>query len=302
VSTNWKKADRAFKKAISKSVSSSPSKGSFARGHSGPVKQVDMHWGIPFSKRPPQSPIVIRFQSDIVIKNKLFSGGNGRSIILESCNNVTIQDIDFDSAFNGIYMLSCTGNLDIGWLRYKNWAAPSGIVNLVQFDKCTFSGSLHDCKGVGGKTEDIISVYKSGGPSAPKALTIERCHFEGTNWSSGSGSGLMIGDGGGGNIVVQDITLTNPGQVGIGIAGGTNIIAQRCTIFGEQRPLSNIGMYVWDQSGLGSSGISVLNNRVRWKDATGTVNGFWNAGNSGVVTNVGNAFNDPTVTAMPVSL
>ena len=42
--------------------------------------------------------------------------------------------------------------------------------------------------------------------------------------------------------------LLNPGQVGIFIAGGTHNAIVDNVVYGEQRPLSNVGIYVWNQT------------------------------------------------------
>ncbi len=42
-------------------------------------------------------------------------------------------------------------------------------------------------------------------------------------------------------------------------------------------------MYIWNQSTGTCSGHSVTGNRVYWKNASGTNNPYWNAGNCGTV-------------------
>jgi hypothetical protein len=112
---------------------------------------------------------------------------------------------------------------------------------------------------------------------------VEDFAFEGTNWESSRGSGVMLGDQGGQHVVCQNGTLLNSGACGIGIAGGVDIHVLGLTVYGEQRPLSNIGLYVWNQSGQPSSGHQVERNKVFWKKADGTMNNRWDAGNSGVI-------------------
>ena len=141
-------------------------------------------------------------------------------------------------------------------------------------------------KGKGGDTEDIVSVYQSD------HVTVEDNHFEGTNWTSGSGSGIALSDGGGSYNVAQRNILVNPGQVGIFIAGGTNNKIVDNIIIGQQRTKSNVGVYVWNQYASACSGNTVSGNRVLWRRADGLLNPYWNAGNCGSVAGSGNVWNE----------
>jgi nitrous oxidase accessory protein NosD len=87
---------------------------------------------------------------------------------------------------------------------------------------------------------------------------------------SGSGSGIMVGDEGGSHIVVKGNTLTNPGQVGIGVAGGQNIRILDNSVFSASHPWSNIGIYVWNQSGGTCSNVEVRETRLNGTSPTET--------------------------------
>ena len=73
------------------------------------------------------------------------------------------------------------------------------------------------------------------------------------------------------------------GQVGVFIAGGSNHGILNNTIYGERRELSNVGLYVWNQSSSSCSGHEVAGNRVWWRKADGASNPSWDAGNCGTV-------------------
>ena len=103
-------------------------------------------------------------------------------------------------------------------------------------------GLIGHNKGKGGDTEDIVSVYQSDN------VTVEDNQFEGTNWSSPSGPGIALSDGGGSFNVAQRNILVNPGQVGIFIAGGDDNKILDNIVYGAQRTYSNVGLYVWNQS------------------------------------------------------
>ncbi|MGF7234508.1 MAG: hypothetical protein ACQSGP_06075 [Frankia sp.] len=178
-------------------------------------------------------------------------------------------------------------NVEISYNRYQNITGPhdrngSNRGNFTQWVGSR-GGSIHNNKGIGGDTEDIVSVYQSGGTDAAHPLIIENNAFEGTNWSSSGGSGMMLGDDGGSHIIARNNTLLNPGQVGFGVPSGTDIHIVNNTLYGAQRALSNVGIYVWNQSSSSCGGIEVSGNKVHWLNSAGTINGGWNAGNCGTV-------------------
>lgn len=189
----------------------------------------------------------------------------------------------------GIYVVN-SQNVTILDNRYQNITGPFERVglnraNFVQLNNVT--GALIDHnKGRCGDTEDIVSVYSSSN------VTVEDNHFEGVSvttagclrWRSGSGSGIALGDSGNSaNNIARRNTLLNVGQVGVFIAGGKNHKIEDNTVIGQQIPGSNVGAYVWLQGGGPCGGHSVARNVIRWTNAGGTANPFWNAGNCGTV-------------------
>lgn len=245
-------------------------------------------WSVPFGDRPASSSVTCDGQSNVTISGKSFSGiGDDTSAVrISNCHNVRIIGNDFLNDAQPITVTNST-NVEIGWNRYRNITGPherngSNRANFTQWVS-SFGGSIHDNKGIGGDTEDIISIYQSGGIDAAHPLVIERNAFEGTNWSSSTGSGIMLADGGGGHIVVRDNTLLNPGAVGIGVAGGSDIQVTDNIVYGIDRARSNVGIYVWNQSSPRCRAIRVHGNTVKWSKPDGADSSFWNAGNCGSV-------------------
>jgi hypothetical protein len=197
----------------------------------------------------------------------------------------------------GVYVVNST-NVTVTWNRFQNigdGTIGSGHSNYVQFNRSTGGYIAHN-KGIGGNTEDMISLFQSGGASASSPLIVEYNAFQGTNWTSGSGSGTMAGDAGGSHIVVRYNTYLNPGQVGIGVPGGSDIHVLNNTTYGAQRGKSNVGIYVWNQGSGTCSGIEAGGNRVFWINASGKANPAWNAGNCGTVSNWDtNTWQDATI-------
>jgi len=243
------------------------------------------YWSVPFLHRTASAPIRITGRSNVTISGKQFTNlANGTvAIIISNSSNVTIVGNDFSNVTGAIYAVN-SSNVKVMWNRFRNignGTIGSGHSNYIQFNN-TWGGYITHNKGIGGNTEDLVSVYRSGG-SAASPLLIEYNQFEGTNWSSGSGSGLMLGDAGGRFITAAYNVLVSPGQVGIGVPGGTNIRILNNTIYGAQRSRSNVGLYVWNQSGSGCSAIEVRGNKVHWYNAGGSLNGSWNGGGCGTV-------------------
>jgi hypothetical protein len=84
----------------------------------------------------------------------------------------------------------------------------------------------------------------------------------------------MLGDGGGSHQLAQGNRLVNPGQVGIGVAAGSEIrVLDNLIYASDELSWSNVGMYVWNQ--YESCGyVEVSGNQVNWTAG----NAFWNGG------------------------
>lgn len=259
-------------------------------------------WSAPFLSRTNSGPIRKTSGCDnLVIEGRTFKdlGPDVEAIHLENCNNVTIRANDFARVSQGITVLDST-NVRIEWNRYLDILGPHARVgkhraNFVQLVRVRQGVIAHN-KGKGGDTEDIVSMYESGG-TASSPFIIEYNHFEGTNWTSTSGSGIALGDGSSSYSIARNNILLNVGQVGVFIAGGTNHKILDNIVYGERRTSSNVGLYVWNQSSSSCSGHEVARNRVWWRNAAGASNPSWNAGNCGTVSgwssNEWNASLDP---------
>jgi hypothetical protein len=242
-------------------------------------------WSVPFLARTPSGPIVINGQNNVTISGLQFQNlgsSHPNAIVIQNSSNVTVTANDFDNVIGAILAIDST-NITVTWNRYRNigdGTIGSGHSNFVQFGRTTGGYIAHN-KGIGGKTEDIISMYQSQGASASSPIVIEYNHFEGTTWTSDSGSGMMLGDSGGAHIVARFNTLLNPGQVGIGIPGGSDIHVTDNIIYGAQRPLSNVGIYVYDYSPCSNEEVS--RNQVKWYRYDGVENPDYNPGACGAV-------------------
>jgi hypothetical protein len=157
---------------------------------------------------------------------------------------------------------------------------------LAQFDKCYGPNNCINFnlgQNILGQSnpEDEISIFQSNGTSnSPIQIIGNQIRGGGP---SGSGSGIMTGDGGGSYILVESNILVDPGQVGIGIAGGDHIQILSNKLYAKQQPFTNVGLSVWNQTNLPlpCGNLVVTGNQVRWYNSSGAENPGWNNGNCG---------------------
>lgn len=285
---------------------------------------------VPFLERPERDG-VIRWQGaeNLVIENLKFTNrpytGNDRNdhvcIHLTDCKNIIIRNVDFDSVAQPLVVGQNCEDITVERCRVRNITGPSNRVgvhsgNFLQTVDSPSNTSVVDNLIIGGDTEDIISFFTAvGGLCA-------RNRIDGSGWVSVSGTGIIVGDGGGSGIVVEDNTLLNPGQVGIGIAGGqdhvvrNNVIyqasqAERTDWFNADGDLvapsaegaveraiqSNVGVYSLNfYPELPFGGSTVHNNRVRfWSDEEAFWNGFWDGADPAAVSEFDNIWSDASI-------
>lgn len=218
--------------------------------------------------------------SNVTIRNSTIGPCGGKAVVISNSSGVTVDQVSFTNVGTGVYALSSQA------IVVSNSTFIHAGRNFVQFDKVTGSGnrisgnSGYNSLG-GSNAEDLISVYKSGGTSG-SPLRVSGNHLS-NGGPSQSGSGIMVGDAGGTYTVVEGNTLVNPGQVGIGVAGGSHIRVLSNNVSSDALPWSNVGIYVWNQAGGSCSAMEVSGNTVNWKSASGANNAAWDGGNCGSI-------------------
>lgn len=260
-------------------------------------------FGVPFGSRPPSGPILKSDCADLTIANLTIrdTPPGMPAIRLVRCRNVTIDALDLINVPGGIVAIE-SSNIRVINTRYSNITGPAlprtgaNVGNFVQFDRVD-GGLIARNAGKGGDTEDVVSIHRSSN------VIVEDNHFEGTNWTSRSSSGIALSDAGGSNNVARRNRLLNVGAVGIFIAGGTNSRIEDNLIVGEARTNANVALYVWNQTTSPCSGHSVTGNRVLFRKADGSFAGWWSGGNCGSVLVSGNDLRAPlTVSGLRVGL
>ena len=223
--------------------------------------------------------------SNITIQNCKLGPSKGEGVFLSNCTNITVTNCSMESVESGVVADVGTGikvtNNDV-----KNVQGPMPRGQMVQFGNVTGSGnsiSYNVVENILGQShpEDEISLYMSNGTAQDPIQVIG-------NWIRGggpstSGGGIMTGDMGGSNVLVQDNILVNPGQYGITISSGTNITIKNNKIFSDKLAFSNIGLSAYKQYAIETSGNTIMNNQVNYTNKDGVLNNMWNAGNCGVI-------------------
>ena len=245
--------------------------------------------GVPaFLSRPAHAPYNIGGGAkDVLIENVSIRGGIGLAIYIQGVNgDIVIQDVDIADMVGHIFLQNCTGTLTIQRVRSRNagdGSIGSGKSNHIQLNGCTFDGAIRDSMFLGGKTEDMLSVYQSGGYGPGRELVIEDNALQGLvtdtptvkAWTSASGTGIIVGDGPGsaknGYTIVRRNTLLTPGQVGIQHIDGPGIQTYDNVIFGERRRYNNNPITSWEGNPKGV----IRDNRYWWTNEDGSHPGPW---------------------------
>ncbi|MFL5728229.1 MAG: Ig-like domain-containing protein, partial [Cytophagaceae bacterium] len=271
-------------------------------------------------------PISLSGQSGVTISDKDFNSLTGNAAItltncsnikivncnftnipstlglqLTQCSNIEIVNCSFDTFYGGVYAYKCTGGLNIHCNSFKAIVGPKPRGQIVQFNSCTGGGNRINYNILDHKLsstmipEDLINVYASQG------LAGDPIQIVGNNLRGGgpstTGGGIMVGDNGGKHILVQDNILVDPGQYGIGVPAGEDIVIRNNKIYAKQQSFTNVGLYVGLSSEIASgfpctgSTIVVDGNQVNWTNKNGVKNGWYYCSCCPGVTLTNNNFN-----------
>jgi hypothetical protein len=250
--------------------------------------------------------------TDVVVANRSYVGFGSVALTISNARNVTLLNLDFDGNVGDIFLINVTGTIRIENIRARNTGdgtIGSGHSNVIQFNN-SWQGAPDDgVSGVrnvnayGGHTEDMISVYKSGGIDSAHPLVLSDLHIESPlppsseAWTSGSGTCVNLADAGGHDIRLENSTLLNCGAVGIQMNEPTRVLAVNNIVYGAARTTSNVGLSQWSGGSCSTcTGNAYRNNRVWWAKPSGSGSAMWLSGNYPVA-DVGNAKQDTTIVA-----
>lgn len=264
---------------------------------------------VAFMTRPSRNLVNISDATDVELSNFSIAGGTvsspqGIGITLTRVKGAKISFVDFQNLVGGIYLSQCE-NVVIEDCRGRNigdGTIGSGHSNYIQFADSR-GGAVRRCRFLGGRTEDMVSTWHSGGWGVGQELVIEDNQLEGLiaatstarHWTSSSGTGIIVSDGGGyaknGYIIVRRNKLLNPGQVGLQLIDGPGLQVYENIIFGERYSLNNNPITSWEGNPRGV----VKDNRYRFIKGDGSEPSPWF--HSGSQLQVTNNVRDTTLTA-----
>jgi len=241
-----------------------------------------------------------------VIKGGTYSSALGDCIQVKNSSNVVIQDATFNGCWlNGVNIsnsvnISVIRNLfnNTGGATYAIASANIRILDNKSKDTMRRSGSargqsITQFNNVVGENnaisgnysfdnplvstrEDAINIFSSKFATS-SALVIENNIIRGSG-TSASACGIVVNDFGGSDVIIKDNKLYNPGQCGIGIAGGERGTITGNTVYSAKFPYSNIGIVIW-KAAKADSNLCKDNtlgiNTIDWTHKSGYKNSHW---------------------------
>ena len=241
----------------------------------------------------------------ITIRNCWIHDHTDISLNLWKANNVRIEGCRIENVVSGVFAAECRSVQFVGNFS-RNLKGPFPRGQMIQLDKCAGPNNLIQGNyAINDKDksfpEDVINLYKSEGEEGSPIIVEDNYLVgdlkEGTEGKSKTGSGIMTGDGGGAWQVCRRNVILSAGQCGIGVAGGHHIEVEDNVIQGKKSTVSNVGLYIWNQSGKPSNHVKVLRNRVQWTTAKGEEDSWWDGGGITDVEQKDNTFADATIAA-----
>lgn len=268
---------------------------------SGPNLRVDAVTVLATLNYSPSNAITYNGASNITISGKSIQGGTAAAITLNNCHDVIITNCKLYNSTNvGVYLYNCynitivgnfftnvstgvyadqsvKGGIIVNQNQFLNMVGPMPRGQFVQFNNINGANNQirsNKCENIAGQSnsEDGISLYKCNGLiTSPILISGNKMRGGGP---SGSGGGIMLGDGGGSYQRANNNILVNPGQYGVAISGGTNNSLTNNSIYGISQSFTNVGLYV------ASYGAAILNpsvsgNNVKFYNSGGSLNGAW---------------------------
>lgn len=227
--------------------------------------------------------------------------------VLAGAYNITVQRNYIHDMATALYAAGARHPIIFDRNNVTNIRGPFPRGQMVQFNsvKSGSSSSKITCNvsdvqnATYRNVEDHINMFDSPGVSSTDRTEIAYNRIRGGHPTSNSGTAIMVGDGSsGGNVSVHHNTVVNVRNVGIGVAGGTNIAVESNRVYMDRSVIyTNVGMYVWSQGGGSCSGHSVKGNRAWVASSNGSQNPWWNGGNCGTVDLLSNLWGDATLNA-----
>lgn len=263
--------------------------------------------GLEISSTSDEIPLSLFDCENVVIKNCKFGPSVlARAIYLNNCKNITIIDCTFENVQSALRANRSQGikfeyNDVTNVVGKMKGAANVGV--MAQFINVSGAGnsiSYNVCENLPGQssTEDIINLYSSHG-TAQSPITVKGNWIRGGGPSK-SGGGINLGDYSGSYQIAEDNILVDPGQYGVGIAGGHDMTLRNNKIFGKKQSFTNVGIGAnnWYPEQGQSHTITIEKNIVNFISYNGNIGSWWIGDNiKSVVKGFETNKYDPSMTA-----
>ena len=262
--------------------------------------------GLDISNSSNKYLIVLNNCENVIIRNNKFGSSPTKlAIYVNNSKNITIIDNTFENVQSGMVAHNSQA-IKFEYNDVTNVVGPlkggDKIGNMVQFDKVVGAGnsiSYNVAENLAGQSspEDIISLYDSHG-TAQSPIMVKGNWIRGGGPSS-SGGGIILGDKTGSYQIAENNIVVDPGQYGISIAGGNNMIIRNNKIYGKRQPFTNVGLYAnnWHENVGQSHNITVENNQINYTNKSGSINNVWFGNNMGSIKGRESNRYDPKITA-----
>lgn len=241
----------------------------------------------------------------VTLRNCWIHDSSKIGVSVYKSKDVRIEGCRFENVVTGLFAaesqhLQFVGNF------CRNVKGPFPRGQMVQFDNVTGTGNLIQGnyaineKGQS-HPEDVINLFQSRGEEG-SPIIVEDNYLVGdpklgSEGKSKSGSGIMMADVGGAWEVCRRNVILSAGQCGIGVAGGSHIRVEDNRIQGLKSTVSNVGLYIWNQSGKPSDHVTLTRNRVQWTTHDDEDNSWWDGGGITEVEQSDNQFADASLAA-----
>ncbi len=242
--------------------------------------------GLEFSSTNSRAAITLWRCDNVIIRNCKFKDLKTKvAIYAENSTNINVIDCSFENVYGAFLAAACGENIKFDHNDVKNvigflygGTAKSAAVQFNGVNGPNSSVSYNCIENIPGESspEDNINMYKTNGTSdSPILIKSNWIRGGGPNLTSG---GITLGDFGGSYVIAEDNILVNPGQGGMGTAGGHDIIFRNNKVYSKQQSFTNVGLVIAnftpEVSGR-SYNITSQNNEVNWTHRDGFINNFW---------------------------
>ena len=225
---------------------------------------------------------------NVIIRNCKFKDVPWQvAIYAENSTNVTVTNCVFENTFKPLLAGSCKGEIKFEENDVKNLVQALHLLpvitggSAVQFIECSGPGnsiSYNVIENIPGESYpiDVINLFHSDG--TPESPIVVRGNWIRGGGPHGSSGGILLGDWGGSYQIAEDNILVDPGQYGMGIAGGHDMTLRNNKIYARQQSFTNVGLSIvnWTVEETGPSyNIVIENNAINWISKDGAIGTAW---------------------------